>query len=196
MVDSENSKNQQTGVLNSKNQGTEEESTQNQGSGNENCKNHQMGEENPKNHQSRFDNLKNQPTGGGGGENETDTGHHPAPNINVSTPSSLFFGQRFLSIKAYGIALINYLNCHKYTARCKESLWKRVNANWDRTNIRWVCRRGGKPPNSVKKDGPNSRPKRTSMKCECPFFVVGQEPTLCDNSGVDKNGEIVNSGQV
>ena len=48
MVDSENYKNQQTGVLKSKNQGTEEESTQNQVSGNKNCKNHQTGEENSK----------------------------------------------------------------------------------------------------------------------------------------------------
>ena len=29
------------------------------------------------------------------------------------------------------------------------------------------------------------------MKCHCPFFVSGQEPTLADNSGVDKNGEII-----
>jgi len=111
----------------------------------------------------------------------------------VATPSSLFVGQRFLSIEAYDTVVTNYLNRHNYKGRRKQHLRKRAHANWHRMSIRWMCIRSGKVE-KVKKDSPKSRPNRTTMKCNCSFYISGQEVNLADNSGVDKGGEIVICG--
>ncbi|KAL7532284.1 hypothetical protein ACHAXR_004536, partial [Thalassiosira sp. AJA248-18] len=100
-----------------------------------------------------------------------------------STPP-FWKGQRFATVDIFDAKVMNYAVSQKFEMRREISKKPRSNANFDATYTKYFCARARKRSRKRQKTGKKEeRPNRTSLKCDCKFFITVTNPMKDDLSG-------------